>query len=51
MFNKVNDTVEAFTVSIRDYVGGVLGVSATVNFYELLSAIGETIRKRWMKSI
>lgn len=38
MANKANRVVEAFSVSIRDYVGGVLGVSATVSFYHLVCA-------------
>lgn len=44
MANKANRVVEAFSVSIRDYVGGVLGVSATINFYNLLCAY-ETAHK------
>lgn len=38
MFNKANGVVEAFFVSARDYAGGVLGVSSTVNFYHLVCA-------------
>lgn len=37
-YNKANGVVEAFSVSIADYVGGVLGVSNSVNFYNLVCA-------------
>ena len=38
VFEEANMVVEAFGVSIADYVGGTLGISATVNFYRLLCA-------------
>lgn len=45
MSNKANYVVEAFNVSINDYADGVLGVSATVNFYKLLCTY-KTVHKK-----
>lgn len=44
MFNHTHAVVEAFTVSIADYVGGVLGISNSINFYELLCSYNKEHR-------
>ena len=44
MFNHTYAVVEAFTVAIADYVGGVLGVNNTINFYELLCSYNKEHR-------
>ena len=44
MSYKANGVVEAFSVAIGDYAGGVLGVSASAHFYSL-ACVYKTVHK------